>query len=378
MRSVIRRGIGWGRDAAPDPAISPPRMPYRTQPRQTATVVYAPAITTFCALLLHMIVVYQLVIFSKGYNLSRICIVMLVSAWALLPQTFGVWMSATQSQWVIGVSTLLLLATPTFLLEDRQKTLVVWAATCGLSGIPGVLLTPLFFVRALWEKSRLLLLVTIVFGLCAIVQLILVETHFTGERSYIHAPLLLISPTLLSTIIEPLFSANVAGLIGAALKDPSQTWRVFFSLSIGSCIIFLIVLAMAWSSEKHFVALLIAAAWLFVSLVQTFGAIAPDPFDLLSNSAFIPGGPRYFLFGSMCLCLMLALGTKAASSAVAVAAVAMLGSIVVVGAVQAQFAMWPDVARTGPSWRGQVEACPPNSTCHVVLWPPVWSVDIAK
>jgi hypothetical protein len=343
------------------------------------SILYAPAVTTFCALLLHMIVVYQLAIFGRSHDLSRIGIVMLATAWALLPQSFGVWMNATNAQWVIGVSTLLILATPTFVLKEHRKTLVGWAAVCGLSGVPGVLLTPLFFVRALGEKSRLLLLVTIVFALCAIFQFILIETHYS-QRNYVHTPLLLTSPTLLQTIIAPLFSVNVATVIGTALKDSSHAWLVFFSLSIGSFIIFVIVLAMAWSSQKHFVTFLVAAAWIFVSVVQTFGMLG-NPLDLLSGwfaGYFMLGHPRYFLFGSMCLCLMLALGTKAASSAMAVVALAMLSLVVLVGAVQAQFATWPDFFRIGPSWREQLEACRPHGTCHVATWPAGNSIDIAK
>lgn len=100
-------------------------------------VFYAPIISSSVGLLLHLIVVYQLVLLARGYDLSRTCTVLLVAARALLPQTFEVWMSTTNAQWVIGVSMLLMLATPTFLLEDRRKTAVGWAAVCGLSGIPG-------------------------------------------------------------------------------------------------------------------------------------------------------------------------------------------------------------------------------------------------
>ena len=72
-------------------------------------ILYAPVITTLCALMLHIIVVYQLISFARCYRLSHICIVLLVTGWALLPQTFEVWMNATNAQWVVGVSMLLIL-----------------------------------------------------------------------------------------------------------------------------------------------------------------------------------------------------------------------------------------------------------------------------
>lgn len=148
---------------------------------------------------------------------------------------------------------------------------------------------------------------------------------------------------------------------------------VFFALLIAGLNIFILVLAMAWSCKYRSAALLIATAWLFVSFVQTFGALG-KPLDLLSGWA----GGRYFLFGSMCLCLILALGTTAASRAVAVAAAAMRGSIVLVGGVQARLAIWPQSLRTGPSRRDQVAACPASGTCHVMIWPTGWYLDIAK
>src|SRR5215469_4778372 len=37
-----------------------------------APVLYAPAVTTFFAILLHMIIVYQLIIFARGYGVSRL------------------------------------------------------------------------------------------------------------------------------------------------------------------------------------------------------------------------------------------------------------------------------------------------------------------
>ena len=348
-----------------------------------APLLYGPTVTTFCAIVLHMTIVYQLILFARGYEVSRLSTVLLVAAWALLPQTFEVWMSATNAQWVIGVSMLLILATPTFLLEDRRKIVLAWTAVCGLSGIPGVLLAPLFFIRAAWEKSRLLWLVTTLLGLCAIVQLIVLKIHFREvpayfqthglERHYADTPLLLISPTLLQTIIAPLLSTKVATPIGIALRDPDRAQFVFFILSVVGFGVFILILAMAWSGKHRFVASLIATAWLFVSFVQTFGALG-NSLDLLSGWF----GGRYFLFGAMCLCLLLALGTKAASHVVAVTTTAMLGLIILVGAVQAQLAVWPRVYRSGPSWRDQVNACPANSVCHVVIWPTGWSVDITK
>jgi hypothetical protein len=268
-----------------------------------------------------------------------------------------------------------------FFVEDRRKMVLAWTAVCGLSGIPGVLLAPLFFIRAAWEKSRLLWLVTILLALCAIVQLILVKTHFGEvpaffqthglERNYTHTPLLLISPTLLQTIIAPLLSTRVATPIGTALRDADQAQFVFSALSVVGFGVFTLILAMAWSGRQRFVASLIATAWLFVSFVQTFGALG-NSLDLLSGWF----GGRYFLFGAMCLCLILALGTKAASRVVPVAATAILGLIILVGVVHAQLAVWPRIYRSGPSWRDQVEACPANGVCHVVIWPTGWFVDI--
>ena len=70
------------------------------------SVAQAPTVTTYLSLLVHVAVVAQIVVFCEAYKLPRHIMLLLVTAWALLPQTYEVWATALNVQWVLGVSVL--------------------------------------------------------------------------------------------------------------------------------------------------------------------------------------------------------------------------------------------------------------------------------
>jgi len=123
---------------------------------------------------------------------------------------------------------------------------------------------------------------------------------------------------------------------------------------------------------------LVIIAWCFVSFLQAFGSLGPTT-ELLTGWA----GGRYFLFGSMCLCILLAWGTRAAQTGHRRVAVTLMAGVVVAGIAQAQWSKWPRSMLVGPSWRQQIHACREGEACHVAVWPDPswgqsWTVEIVR
>jgi hypothetical protein len=97
--------------------------------------VFAPYVTTYLSFAFHLLVAVQLVSFCKQNGLGNFSTILLLSAWALLPQTYEVWMTATNLQWVLGVSAALVLFMPKDWIVKRWKVLAPWLLVCGLSAL---------------------------------------------------------------------------------------------------------------------------------------------------------------------------------------------------------------------------------------------------
>jgi len=195
--------------------------------------VFAPAVTTYCALLLNLIVVFQLAVFASVHYLGTTKGLLLVAAYTLLPATFEVFLNATNIQWITGVSILIYLTMPTDWIERHWKLGAAWSFVCGLSGVPATILTPLFLLRALVERSLPIAFVATVLGLSTVIQLAILA-HFGGgaTRSYLLEPSALFVPLLLQSVISPLLSADVGDWLGRLIL--SQNSRVAALSLIGT------------------------------------------------------------------------------------------------------------------------------------------------
>lgn len=337
-------------------------------------VLYAPVVTTYLTLLLHLALVGQIVVFSHAYTLSRVTTAILVSAIALLPAMSEVWMTSTNVQWLTGVSVLWLFAMPTGWLEQHWKGAAFWSAICGLSGIPAAIMTPLFIARGVIEKSRAILLIGTVLAACTIFQaIILAEAPMSHYRSFPTNLLTLGGPLLLQTVLAPLFSPDFATALGHAAGAGTAAGTTLWGTAIVGLGVVVLIVRAAWSRVPTCLLILTLMAWVFVTLIQTFGGLGSEWF--LSGL----GGSRYFLFGSMCLCIVLAWATLAEIKMLKSAAMGLLSVAVLSGALAAAFSPALYSRFTGPSWRQQIDACAPAKSCHVVIWPgKPWGVDIVK
>jgi hypothetical protein len=110
-------------------------------------------------------------------------------------------------------------------------------------------------------------------------------------------------------------------------------------------------------------------------MIQAFGSLG-NPRDMISGL----GGARYFLFGSMALCLLLAWGTTSPDESLRREAFALLILVAATGVVQRYTSPSIDFTMSGPSFRQQVQACEAAAKplCRVALWPrsAAWYVDL--
>jgi hypothetical protein len=152
------------------------------------------------------------------------------------------------------------------------------------------------------------------------------------------------------------------------LRDGARALSAFVYLAGLSLMLFAVVVARR--ARPTAIILIVAGLWVLVSVVNTFGALGP-PLGLISGK----GGARYFLFGAMCFCLLLAIGTTARWRLGSGIAVALL--VAIVGTSTAQLGShWRVMHIEGPSWKRELAKCAAAAPCEVAIWPDGWSVTL--
>ncbi len=331
-------------------------------------LVHAPAITTYGAYLVEALVVVLIHAVVASYGINRHVGLLLVAGWTLMPASYETWASATNVQWICSVSMLLVLMLPNETVERHFAKTLVWTAICGLTGVTSCILAPGYLARAYLNRSRHFAVLGTLLALCAMLQLAVLMRFGVSGRSFVSDPRTLTLPTLLQTILVPLFGVDWVGELAAPLRDGARARSVFTYL-VGLSLMLLAV-AIAWRARPTAIILIVAGLWILVSLVNTFGALGP-PLELVSGT----GGARYFLFGAMCFCLLLAIGTTAHWRLGSGIAVALL--VVIVGTSTAQLGSpWLVMHVEGPSWKQEVAKCAPVGPCEVAIWPNGWSVKL--
>jgi hypothetical protein len=335
-------------------------------------IVYAPVITTYISFIVIVIVVGQAIAFCERYELDYSSSILLVAAICLLPATYETWLTATNIQWLCGVSMLIILVTlgP----EPKRNTWIQagWAAACCLSGIPSVLTAPLFALRFAIDRSRAAAIIFLVATACALLQLALL--HYFGapaSRPLAIRPVTFLLAGALQTIVAPLFTVDLASKLASAINAPASA----IVSSVG-CVVLAAAVAIpisraAFGGAHSRPALLILAAWVFVTTIQVFGAL--DQVGLISGF----GGSRYFLFGSVCLCLICSLGTASPNRRLRRISYGAVTAICISGIATTMFSRWPSYF-SGPPWTPQIEACPLEAPCQVSIWPAGWTMEITR
>jgi len=138
---------------------------------------------------------------------------------------------------------------------------------------------------------------------------------------------------------------------------------------VAGVFLMLVAVAAALKAQRATIVLVVAGMWVLISVVNTFGALGP-PAWLVSGT----GSARYFLFGAMCFCLLLAFGTMSRRRLGSIIAAALLVGIAGVSAAQIGSA-WTPYYVEGPSWKKELAKCG-SAACEVAIWPSGWSVKL--
>src|SRR5436190_1405231 len=226
-----------------------------------APVAFAPAITTYLALGLHLLVVAQIVLFARAHGLARPVALLLTAAWALLPQTYEIWLNSVNAQWVAGISALLLFAMPSDWLARHRKGALAGCLIYGLSGVPAALFAPVFLLRAAVERSRLIATLAAVLSVGVVLQLAVIA--WVGDpRPFTTDPLVLILPIFLQSVLAPVLSGDFAGQIALLIREaaaPDSTVAILDTLAMGIGIMGLATAAACSSGRKTHALLLLLA-----------------------------------------------------------------------------------------------------------------------
>ncbi len=343
-----------------------------------APLAWAAHVTTYLSLAIAAFTAHLIVLFCASYGIRRSVCFAAVIIWALLPPTYEVFATATNAQWVCSLSILLICALPPHVLQTRFKpALYVWVIACGLTGVPSCIAAPGFLLRGIAERSRTHLVIGVILGLCAFIQLALIVTHPIEGRSFAFAPLILVLPGLLQTVLAPILSADIAELIGAKIRSRDAGADIVMAATfLVSLSLVYLAAALAWSQRQKGLIAVLLFLWTLESVLNTFGAFGGYPEGLISGW----GGARYYLFGCVCFLLLLVLGTGADDHLARRISVGLICLMAGVSIAQMIKSPWIRALTEGPSWAEEVERCIPARPCMVTVWPggAEWTFEIRQ
>lgn len=332
-------------------------------------LVLAPAVTTYFALLADLVAVALISVLVVQKRLRLLPALLLCVYWCLALPRYETGLNVTNVQWTCAFLTLLVLLQRPDMPRFWMIANAILILTCGLTGIPSMLLAPFFLAWALIERSKYHAVLGGLLSLCALLHLyILVQVGAEG-RPFALSPEVLIGATSLQTVIAPLLGVGSANDFGALLRDQTGIAALtraaaLLAIAVAACV------TLASRSIGPMRSGLLAALWLAVAAVQVLGALG-DPTGLLSGIA----GARYFLTSVMTATLLLALGASSTSRSISIISLLLLCNVNYLA--WTQYGKMARIFLNGPDWRAQIETCV-SDPCNVTVWPGGgWVLDVA-
>jgi hypothetical protein len=321
---------------------------------------YAALVTTWLGMAILLVLAVQWGQWTRSQAIAPLPALLVFIAFLLLPNSYEEIATATNQQWICSLSVLLLALYPPSLLAQAFPLVAMWAALCGLTGVPSCMLAPAFLVRGVMERSwRHAALGLILTGTTAL-QAYLIIHYPPAGRAF--APDLLIASIALvtQTIIAPISLAKIASGVGHAALDWGIAGRVFAALVVGAVAAGLaLLIRMARSGGTPWLQLIIlGATWIGVTMLNQFGALGD-----LRMMVGPPGGSRYFLLGCFCFLILLSWASRDP--------LRQRLTQLLLGVGQRLVSNWVPMFVTGPSWHDQASRCEmaPSRPCAIQVWP---------
>ncbi len=329
----------------------------------------APFITTSLALALQCVPAAIILTSSESFLRARLATISALLLVMLAPISQEVWISAALSQFHLAFAATLILA---FAVPRHtgatcfQLTILILAA---LSGPATWMLTPLFLLRAIFDRStgRWLQLIAVA-GATAIATLFFFEP---SDRTLGISPTLLGAAVFIKHIAAPLLGFQIADDIGKDLiaqfqANAAPLWPLLTVLGI-AC---LGAIAMARHIQSPLPWLFTAAALLACG--SYYGSIGGDKSFLV---AVIPGG-RYALAPNLAVALgLLYLAMRGSWPEKLVSAILVCWLI---GVGASEYYSSPVALFTeGPNWRDEVAEWQQNPAHALKIWPQGWDIRLS-
>jgi hypothetical protein len=327
-------------------------------------ILYAPAVTTYAAYLVELLVAVLIYRFVAACDINRLVGLLLLVAWLFLAPSYETWNSITNIQWICSVSLLFVLIMPGDAVGRNLGKWAVWAALCGLTGIASCALAPGFLARAYLDRSKAFAILGAVLAVCALVQLAIILLYGVGDRPLAFGPRTVMVPMLVQTVLTPLIGVERVETFVGPVRQGVVPLAALALVYLAAIPWMALAIGLASRAARVELVAIVAAMWLLASIFYTFGALG-SPLDLISPL----GGARYYLLGAMCFCLLLAWGSTASAPLARYTATALLVLIAGVSVSQHLRSAWVSAFTQGPSWKAQIAQCVPQSPCVVAIWP---------
>ncbi len=328
----------------------------------------APYLTIAVALLFQLLPPLLLLVARDAWLASwrvRLAAVLLI---LLVPGTEEIWLQTLHCQFELTVCCGLLLALepPTGRAALLALAILALAPLCGPGGI---VLVPLFLLRAALDRSPARLWQGLTMAAASAIQLALFVEPFAG-RAY-HLDLRLLLPVVsVRHLVEPFFGLKVAYRAGADVRrhlaaGHAPLWSILFPFAV-----FVPAAVAAWRTPGAASSRWLLAGAAATALAAYYGAIGGLAILIGAQS-----GERYVFVPQALLGLaILSFAATAAGVPARVAAVATVWLIVV--GTGTYVATLHDT-RNGPAWRDEIRAWRRDPSHVIRLWPEGWTLRLS-
>jgi hypothetical protein len=327
----------------------------------------APLPTTLIAFLVQL-VPFALVLWSRGPFVTLRARSLACAAMLFADPSGEVWVNVINSQFWLCLALFLLFLDEESRLRPHRIALV---ALTGLTGVVGLMLAPLYFVRAWRERSRAAIAEAAVLAAAGALQFVFViATHGEGsggveERFGLPAPAIGLAILAIKNVVVPLVGTRLAGKAATAahLAIEGPRWaRLVLGLVAGLALAIAVRLSLLHGRRRQ--------AWLSAYLLLAPGclilSLGPDKTGMLDPM----NADRYFFVAGAILLLGLADGAQPLLTPQrtpgVIARALVLSTVLVVGAWHFREPLSkPDC----PDWRSEVAAWRTDPGRPLRVWP---------
>lgn len=327
---------------------------------------YAAYVSTYLSLLLAGIFIGLVGLLSAQRKWPLLLSVIVIVIFALLPQGYEIYLTATNVQWILSVCLLIIsLLDSKYWSGINKASAYIFFLISGLTGVSSVMLAPIFLFQGFILRSKFYNWCGLILAFCAMLHIVIILQHSHEGRIFPTDIYTLTFPVLLQSIWAPLIGVERVHDVLGLLNNFKSSWILIGLIYlISASVALFVVLSATRAMRDQNLAVMIFIAWIYISVLNIIGSIG-DPASLISGW----GGGRYFYFGSVCFVLLLAFSASNLISFYSRLAFAMLIVMMIFSIDQVINSDWKNWLISGQSWQETVNLCGELRPCDVEVWP---------